>query len=338
MRVLIVGAGAIGGVLAVRLAAAGHTVEILARPGTAEALTKSGLRVTGAFGTHSLKLPVHASPPMAGFDLIVLAMKTQDLPAAAREVARIIRGDIPVVTVQNGLRADSIAAEFVSPARVVGAVVVFDAVSLEPGRIHVPRKGKLLLGQPFSGAANRERVRVAASILGSAVPVQVVGDLRACRWTKLIVNIGNALPAITGLSVQECFAHRGLSRVGARALREGVRAAVAGGERLAPLPWVRPRLLRFIAWLPDGLAAWVLRFRVRRVLGKEPVVGSTFQSVARGKDTEVDFLNGAVVEAGALAHVMTPVNAALVVMVHEVEVRGEFFTPDEVVSRIMGAS
>ncbi len=342
MRVLVVGIGAVGGVIALRLKRAGHEVHGVARGDTGKILAEHGLTLSGAMGDATGRFPIHSAPPAdVDFDLVVLATKTQDLGNAVREVARVVRTEVPVVTLQNGLRADTIAAEFVSPGRVIAGVVVFDAVSLEPGKIHVQRNGVILLGAPFAGGdpdlaltEGGPDVAQVAKILSDAVNTRVVKNVRACRWTKLVLNLNNALPAITGMSLQACYRDPGVARVGAAALREGVTVARASHERLGRLPWASPFLLALVTILPEFLAVAIIRMRMKRALGDADIWGSTYQSIARGRSTEVDYLNGEVVRAAARVDAPAPVNAALVAMVNEVAESGRFLAPDAVTSRV----
>jgi len=153
------------------------------------------------------------------------------------------------------------------------------------------------------------------------------------QWTKLVVNQINALPAITGMSAQEVIAHRGLRRLLTRSIRESVRAAQAGGVRFAPMQGLNDGMLRMLAKMPLSIGQLLPQLMKVR-MGATPNPGSTLQSIRHGQVTEIDFLNGAVVEAGERAGVETPVNRALVELVHEVERTHAFVSPDHVLRRV----
>jgi 2-dehydropantoate 2-reductase len=172
-----------------------------------------------------------------------------------------------------------------------------------------------------------------ARVLGSALPVEVTNDIRGAQWTKLLINHVNAIPAITGLSVQEVVADDGLRRVMTASMRESVRIARGSGVRFGSMQGVPGRVLELIGRASLGVGSAFPRLLARR-MGTVPNPGSTLQSIRRGQLTEIDFLNGAVVEAAREHGLPSPVNSAIVDMVHEVERTGAFLTPAQVIARV----
>jgi 2-dehydropantoate 2-reductase len=173
----------------------------------------------------------------------------------------------------------------------------------------------------------------ASRVLGAVMPVTSTGNFEGAQWTKLIVNQVNALPAITGKSVQDVIADRRLRGVMTESMREAVLVGFARGVEFENLQGLSPRMLRLLVRLPPVVGqALPLLMRVR--MGTTPNPGSTLQSIRRGQATEIDYLNGAVVDAGRELGVPTPVNERLVEMVHAVERSGEFIEPGAVLARI----
>lgn len=158
-------------------------------------------------------------------------------------------------------------------------------------------------------------------------------DIRGAQWTKLLINHVNALPAITGLSVQDVIADRRLRRLMTASMRETVRTATRIGVRFGTIQGVSGSVLRLIGQAPLAVGSLLPRLLARR-MGSVPNPGSTLQSIRRGQLTEIDFLNGAVVAAAAEHGFTAPINAGIVNLVHEVERTGAFVSPDEVVRRI----
>jgi 2-dehydropantoate 2-reductase len=200
----------------------------------------------------------------------------------------------------------------------MGCVCVLDVTFLDPGRVTLGPVGGLVLGRP-RGLADAAVRDAAAMFQRGGMPAEATDDLAGARWTKLLVNLNNALPAATGRSIQALYEHPGVPAFVASVMREGVAVAKAEGARLAPIPWTSPALLRSLAILPPAVAGAVLRRRVRALFAGAPLWGSTLQSVRRGRPTEVDYLNGEVVRRGRARGVSTPRNAALVEAVHAVE-------------------
>jgi 2-dehydropantoate 2-reductase len=327
MRVGIIGAGAVGGVIAALLSRAGHEVEVTARGDNLEAIRTGGLRLTGAWGEHTA--PVLAGGRLSRSpDLAIVATKATDAERALRDNAEWLSG-IPVVVVQNGMRGVTTARAVLRHSDVIGGLAMFAASYLGPGQVSVTTAGATYLGNDDPGL----EVQYAAGILGAAMPVTVTHNFAGAQWSKLVVNQINALPAITGLSVQATIADRRLRRVLTKSMQEAVRVSLASGVRFARLQGLSHGLLALFRRLPAPLAQ-ALPLMMKWRMGSTPNPGSTLQSIRRGQKTEIDYLNGAVVEAGRGVSVPTPVNAAITAMVHEVEKTGAFLSPDEVVARL----
>lgn len=326
----VLGAGAVGSVLAARLHQAGRDVLAVGRREHVDAVREDGLRLETPEGSEVVDVP--ASTDLEAADVVFVTVKTPDVPGAASQAAKVADGDATLVTCQNGVQADAMAADVVGPGRVVGGVVVFDAEFLEPGQVTLKRDGPLLVGNPWGAPTDRDRA--VRDLLEGAHPVELREDLEGARWMKLLVNLNNALPAATGRSVQEVYEDKALSRVATAAMQEGVEVVRAAGKPLASIPWASRTLVTGVSALPTGIASRVVAWKARRLLGDEPARPSTLQSVLRGGASEVDYLNGEIVRLGEEIGVATPVNGALVEAVREVERREAFLEPHEVVERV----
>lgn len=328
MRIGVVGAGAVGGAVAALLARAGHEVEVTARGEHLAALQAGGLVLRGGWGDFTAE--VTASDLLTrGPELAIVATKAQDAVAAIRENIAMLRG-VPVVLIQNGLDGLEAARAAAPRSDFIGGLAMFASSYLSPGVITITTTGPIYLG----GDAEEGDVpaRYAETVLSPAIDVRVVPNFRGAQWTKLVVNMVNALPAITGLSAQDVIGDRRLRRIFTASLRETVRIGLASGVRFESLQGLSHGRLRLVARMPLWIGQVVpLLMRIR--LGKVPNPGSTLQSIRRGQPTEIDHLNGAVVRAGAAIGREAPVNAMLVAMVHEVEQSGQHLTVDEVLSR-----
>jgi len=296
-------------------------VTVTARGAGLAAIAADGIRLRGAWGEHGA--PVAAAESVSGaFDLVVVATKAGDLEAALEQNAGATAPRWLVV--RNGLGARDAARRLLSPppgTEVLGGLAVFAASSPNPGEASVTAAGPLYVGGPEADAF--------ASALQPALPAVAVADLAGAEWTKLIVNQVNALPAITGLSAQQTIADPTLRRVLTRSIREAIGVARMNGVRFAELQGLSDGLLRGVCVVPPFLAQLVPLAMARR-MGSVPNPGSTLQSIRRGRRTEIDWLNGAVVAAARAVGAEAPVNSALTRLVHEVESTGRFFSVDEV--------
>jgi 2-dehydropantoate 2-reductase len=328
MRIGVIGTGAIGGTIAALLDRAGHDVVVTARGEQRAVIAEHGIRLTGAWGTHTARVDaverLTATP-----ELVFVCTKAQDAAAAIAENLESL-SETTVVIVQNGLTGLDEAAAMLPGAECIGALALYAASYTAPGAVTVTTAAKTYIGAG-SGPPQPATLRVAA-FLDSVMPSSATPNFFGCQWTKLIVNQVNAMPAITGLSVQATIADRALRRIITAGMREAVRIGFAGGVRFGNLQGLSNSVLRLLASAPLGLGQ-ALPLRMARRMGAVPNPGSTLQSVRRGQPTEIDYLNGAVVDAAVALGRAAPVNAGLVRLVHEVEIRGTFTTPEAVVRR-----
>ncbi|WP_424211225.1 ketopantoate reductase family protein [Streptomyces sp. BI20] len=303
MRYVIIGAGAIGATLGGRLAAAGHEVLLAARGEHARVLRERGLTLTTADGVAVHRLPVVAGPQEAGElrpdDVLVLAVKTQDAPAAldAWGAAEVAGGGtaaqrLPVLCAQNGVEADRMALRRF--ARVIGVCVWLPSTFLEPGEVSAlcaPLTGILHLGLA-AGGTDRTCERIAADLRGAGFGAPVVPDVMRWKHAKLLSNLGNAVQAVTGLAPDPAKGALAL-----RAIREAKTVYEAAG----------------IVWADEAEQAAARDGKVEPPAeGAAGRGGSTWQSLRRGTGSvEADWLNGEIALLGRLHGVPTPVNETL---------------------------
>lgn len=326
MRVAVIGAGAVGGTVAALLDRGGHDVEVTARGANLDAIRAKGLTLTGAWGEHTAR--VEANPVLTRApELAIVTTKALDAAAALSENADWIRG-APVIVIQNGIKSISAARAVLPTTDIVGGLALFAASYLEPGRVAVTTTGTIYLGNSGNGLD----VAYAASVLAPVMPVKVSHNFKGAQWTKLVVNQINALPAISGTYAQATIADSRLRAVLTRSMQESVAVALRAGIHFEKLQGLSHRLLRVFRRLPVPIAQ-ILPLVMKWRMGRTPNPGSTLQSIMRGQKTEIDFLNGAIVDAATASGMTAPINSALVDMVHEVESTGVFLTSQEIIER-----
>jgi 2-dehydropantoate 2-reductase len=326
MRIGVIGAGAVGGAIAALLARGGHEVEVTARGQHLKVIQGGGIRLTGRWGEFTAEVTGSDTLTRAPA-LAIVATKAQDARAAILANARILNG-IPVVVVQNGLESVAATRPLLPRSDIVGALAMYASSLVRPGHIAITTPGVT-----YIGGGEDLPARYVTSILNEVMPTEMISNFVGAQWTKLFVNQINALPAVTGLSVQEVIANPALRRILTRSMRENVRVGMASGIRFARLQGLSDWRLRMFTRTPLRIAESLPKLMARR-MGPTPNPGSTLQSIRRGGMTEIDYLNGAVLAAAAAAGVTAPVNAAIVELVHEVEKTREFLTPERVVARI----
>lgn len=334
MRIAIVGAGAIGCFLAARLVEHGHDITLVGRAPQAEAITRDGLVVREPDGATTHRRVRAVTALTEAPDLVLLTVKTQDVTEACRALLPVASG-VPVVAMQNGLEGDRLAGDVLGRENVLGAVVMCATTYLNPGEISVQFAGWLILGEPFGPV--RSRTRAIAGVLRDAAPTYVTSHLTRARWTKLISNLNNGICAATGKTMPELPQTATGRLISVRVMKEGYRVARAAGIHLdhgfygfspsalrhhataAAIAVLQSTLTVVLALAPEQVAMSVLRLAGHSRLNQVPIHGSTWQSITRGRPSEIAYLNGAIVRLGKQLDIPTPYNTRLVEVVREVE-------------------
>jgi 2-dehydropantoate 2-reductase len=295
MRFVILGAGAIGGVVGAKLHQSGSDVSLIARGAHYEAIREHGLTIEQPHQSATLRIPVADSPgalEWTGDEVVMVATKSQDTAGALDALRGAAPPSTPVVCLQNGVENERVALRLMP--NVYGAVVMSPTGHLEPGIVQAygtRGTGVIDIGRYPEGLdALCEEVASALEPADfSSVPRP---DIMRYKHAKLISNLGNAVDAICepGPEAEELIQF---------AQEEGRAALAAAG-------------IEFVSdEVNDVVGRWK-RLDLQPIAGRERAGSSTRQSLVRGAPTlETDYLNGEVSLLGRLHRVATPVNDAL---------------------------
>ncbi|MCS6915841.1 MAG: 2-dehydropantoate 2-reductase [Myxococcota bacterium] len=329
MRTLLVGCGAIGSVMAAELTRAGRDLTVVTgNTETRDRIRERGLQIRDLKGEWSVRLPrdpVARASELVGappFDACLLATKTTTLEEAVREALPLLSPDASVVCLQNGLPEERVAA-IVGVERVVGCVVGWGATLLGPGQSARTSRGGLQLGC-LRGGREAAVGRVAA-LLGGPFETHIVEDLIGVRWSKLAINCATStLGAVGGDTLGRLLSHRFVRRLALEVWAEicavaravGVRLGRVSGtldiEQLALTERERRQRIGSLSLVVKHAVLYAVGMKFRRMRS------SMLVALERGRRPEVDWLNGEVVRRGAQAGVSTPLNSALVELVHAI--------------------
>lgn len=328
-KLAVVGAGAIGNLLAAIWTRAGEDVTLVVRPERVADLKTSGLRASGLAGDFHVMPKVAAEIP-AGTEFAVFTMKTQDLAQALRTHKGSL-GSATIVTAQNGVRAREIVlAECgVEP---ISATLMLNASALEPGTVRYNRIGTTVLG-----AVPEERRGALAEmdVLFELVsPVFDTPQIEGAMWSKLVVNaLTNSLQALTGKSLNECVNDPVISSFAVAQLKESFGVVRAAKIPLIDMPGAPMKLFSIMMRLPSFLCKAILRKNLGRA-DEANTLTSTLQSILRKQPTEIDYLNGEFVRLGEKINYPVPVNRAIVERIKRIERTGVFLTREEIAGMV----
>ena len=306
MRFVVVGPGAIGGVIAGRLAEHGFDVLAVARGAHFEAIRDHGLTVESPDGATTTRIPVVDRVEAVDWtpdDVAILAMKGQDTVGVLEGLERSSAPtDLPIVCAQNGVANEREALRRFP--HVYGICVMCPATHIDPGVVQAnstPIAGLLDIGRFPRGLDDITR-QIAEAFNASTFQSRAVPEIMRWKYCKLIMNLGNAIEALAGSA----------GRAGdlyAMAAREAITCFRAANIDVASKEEDRERRGDLL--------------QIKPIAGATRGGGSSWQSLARGtRRIEVDYLNGEIVLLGRLHGIETPVNAALQQLAREAAASG----------------
>ena len=299
MTIAIAGAGAIGCFTGGLLAAAGRDVTFLGRPRLAQEVAAHGLHLTDFAGLDSPVPGVTiATDPgvLARADLILVCVKTAATAEIARAIADHAPPSVPVVSLQNGLEAAETLISALPGRDIRAGVVPFNVVPTAPGRFHRATSGDILIGAgpvPLGAALSVPHLRVTET-----------PQIAAYQWGKLLLNLNNALNALSGLPLRAQLLSRPWRRLMADQMAEALTVLRAHGiapRMTTPLPAALiPPLMRLPTPLFARIAASML------TIDSEARTSMAYD-LAAGRPTEIDAFQGRIAAMGAAKALPTPI-------------------------------
>jgi 2-dehydropantoate 2-reductase len=326
-RIAIFGAGAVGCWVGGRLSA-GADVTLIGRRRVLDELS-TGVRTSELGGGTRVSMPALATEASAAetADVVLVTVKSAATGDAGRELAGVLAPRAVVISLQNGVRnVDALRAALPSHT-VLAGMVPFNVIHVGRGHYHRASAGSLMYenrdaAAPFTDAC-----------LAADLPFELRDDMPAVQWGKLVLNLNNAINALSGRPLVAELATRAYRRVLAAAQREALDVLGAGEiavARVTPLPArLIPRVLR----LPDA----IFRVVAGRLLAiDQGARSSMWDDLEAGRTTEIAYINGEIVGLADRLGVSAPVNARLVELIRAAEAGGRRdYTGEELVRLVV---
>jgi 2-dehydropantoate 2-reductase len=311
MKIVIVGPGAMGCLLAAFLGRAGQSIFLLDKDiQRAGYFRKEGISVEGISGRFVVrKIKASVRPQEIGkAELVIITTKSYDTESAVRKALPLIDKQSLIVTLQNGLGNIEIINRYIPRDQILAGITAEGATLLGPAHIRHAGRGETIIGAILNKRNQKpvttNQIKRLKEIIGvfntAGFETKITNDVESLIWSKLIINTGiNALTAITGLNNGRLLEFAGTKRIMQQAVREAV--AVARKKKIV-LSYPRP--LEKVESV------------CRATAGN---VSSMLQDVLRKKRTEIDFINGAIVREGIKSGIPTLANSVLTDLVKTLE-------------------
>jgi 2-dehydropantoate 2-reductase len=309
----IAGAGSIGCFVGGMLAAGGRRVALLARPRVIAEIEAHGLRPTSFEGFDQTvardRLALSENPSLlADAGIVLVTVKSADTAGMADIIARHAPADAFIVSLQNGVGNAAVLRERLPGRRVLGGMVPFNVMALGEGRFHRATSGDIVI--------ERDDADTAAKLAVPGLAIRPTANIDGVQWGKLLLNLNNALNALSGLPLRRQLASRPWRQLFADQLAEALAAVRAEGINpvsTTPIPpaWMPP-LLR----LPD----FIFEPLLGRTMKIDPEARSSmWEDLKHGRRTEIDYLQGVITEIAARHGLPAPLSRRIVALIRQAE-------------------
>jgi 2-dehydropantoate 2-reductase len=309
-KIGIMGAGAIGSVIGGMIARQGHKVTLVGRRPHIDEIRTNGLHISGIWGDYTIHdLNAVTAPPHDFQDIVILTVKSFDTATAATAAMPMVGTDTVVVPIQNGIGNIETLTSVFGNEKIIGGMAIFGAILNEPGNVSVTVIASETLVGELDGSVT-SRVNDIVNMLASAgIPSKASDNIIRDIWHKALYNIAlNALSAIFQVSYGQIADNPDTRWLADQMIRESFQAANASGQHLG------------INTADEYLEIlWNQKLPPTR-----EHKSSMLQDILRGKKTEIDYINGAVIRLGAKHGIETPYNSAVVRMIKAKESLGHW--------------
>lgn len=309
----IAGAGSIGCFVGGMLAASGRKVALLTRPRLVDEIRRNGLRLTAFDGSEqrvdASRLLLSDDPAILGdVGVVLVAVKSADTGGMVDIILAHAPADAAVVSLQNGVGNVALLRRRLPGRKVLGGMVSFNVVSLGDGRFHRSTSGAIVVAQDADNTARR--------LSAPGLAMRATDDIDGVQWGKLVVNLNNALNALSDVPLRQQLAERNWRRLFADQMAEGLAVIKAEGIKPVsptPLPaWLMPPALR----LPDA----VFNVLLGRSMKIDPQARSSmWEDLARRRRTEIDYLQGVISAIAERRGLQAPLSQRIVALVKQAE-------------------
>ncbi|MHB8155766.1 MAG: ketopantoate reductase family protein, partial [Candidatus Omnitrophota bacterium] len=254
MRITVIGAGAIGCLVAGYLKDKGEEVTLVGRAQAVNAIKENGLGISGVRGDFKIQISISDTLNYIP-DLVILAIKTQDIDAFLQDSACLLQNSL-LLTTQNGVQADNLVAKYLPGKNIISSIVMFGATYLEPGKVVHNFEGSWVIGSQFQKNPTAELIDLSL-ILDKIFPAIISEDILGMKYLKIFANASNCLPAIIGKNMQEVFSDLDISRISIGIWKEAFEIIERVGIHLVSLPGFPVENITKLTSMPSASAAGV---------------------------------------------------------------------------------
>jgi 2-dehydropantoate 2-reductase len=320
MEIAIFGAGSTGCYLAGQLCLSGLKVTLICRPAIKQKIiANNGITLSDYQGFNQTVMPqalitdiTQQSSINGKFDVVFVTLKCHQVSTIANQLMAITHDHSSIIFMQNGFGSFDSIKDSLDHYALLQGITPFNVLQLPNGVFHKGTEGVFTLQK------NPHTVAIQSALIRQGFGCDITADFTPMIYGKLLLNLNNALNAVTDLPIKQQLSDYKNRRILAKAMKEWLAVCEAADIKLHQYTKVKP------AWLPTilSLPNWLFKLVAKQMLDIDPKARSSmWQDIQAKRKTEVDFINGAVVSIGEIYGVKTPVNQAIVEQIKQLEQR-----------------
>lgn len=314
IKVAIFGAGSVGCYLGGQLVHGGCEVVFIGREGFQKIILKHSLTLTH-FSRDDIKLDVNSfhysvEPSLiCDVDIILVTVKSQDTEQAAKILAAHIKPKALVISFQNGVSNVGVLKQTLTNHLVLGGVVPFNITSSGPGKFHCGVEGDL------SVESGSDKLKfLSSAFLNSGQKLNIYDDILAIQWGKLLVNLNNALNTLTGRTLLNGFNQQDYRKALIAIVSEGLSIVRNSGVEPANFGKTSPDKFIKIMKLPN----FIYKIIMNKIVKIDKYARSSMlDDLEMGRNSEVDYLQGAIVDLAKTMGQKAPYNKRILELVNQ---------------------
>jgi 2-dehydropantoate 2-reductase len=312
----ILGAGNIGCYIGAHLIRAGIDTTLVGRENLAQEIRDNGIRITDFTGTDFRLQPEQVRytteiEALSDRDIVLVTLKSLATEAAAHRLKAVLPVGRTIVSFQNGVRNADVLRSILLDMHVLAGMVPYNVVRNPGAHFHCGTSGALLVEE--QGTISQA---VLSGLQLAGLAAKKHSNLPGILWGKLIFNLNNSINALSGIPLREELSQPLYRKILAAAMREALLVLKQSGIRPLSSGGMIPGIVPIVLQLPNGLF-----FRVASSMIKiDPQARSSmWEDLQRGRETEIDYINGEIVALAKKNGLAAPINTAITVLLKEQE-------------------
>ncbi|WP_395374010.1 2-dehydropantoate 2-reductase [Marinicella sp. W31] len=313
MKIAVFGAGSTGCYLGAQLTMGGLDTTLICRDYIKDKILKnSGITITDYLGNRNLAMPqaLITEIEKQQFDVVFVTLKCHHLPTAIEDIRRMTTPESHIIFMQNGIGSLSLIEQHLKDRKHALGITQFNVLQMDNAVFHKGTEGDFIV------AANPATEVIQKHLNNSGFEMSLEKDMQPVVFGKLIMNLNNALNTIADMPIQQQLKNRRLRKILAAAMREWLAVCSAMQVELKQLAAVKPAVLPKILSLPN----WLFNLVAKKMLDIDPLARSSmWEDIQAKRKTEIEYLNGAVVDLGKKHQIQTPINALITQQIKHLE-------------------